>query len=76
MRRSLTLAPTPPLGAPVQGMKKKNFFVPRWRTAAELAEEGMVVSKRMFDFHLPDFQFIVLHEQAKRAAAGQGPQNV
>ncbi len=67
--RELTLAAAPRPHPGAQGMKAKNYYEPRWTHAEELAEEGMVVSIRMFDFHLPDFQFVVLHDQAKRAAS-------
>lgn len=35
-------------------------FAPRWISAEVLRDRGLVVSKRMFSMHLPDFQMDVL----------------
>jgi hypothetical protein len=55
---------------------KELSFQARWMTQEELSQRGLVVSKRMFTMHVPDFQIKVLKEAAEAAQAAQAADSI
>ncbi len=50
--------------------RQQHAFSPRWCGAAELVQDGLVVSGSMFVDHFPDAQLLVLQRVADEARSG------